>query len=304
MRLSLACLTFVTMILCASAPLHAQPTINEVICFGASFSDNGNGHILSYGIAAAPPYFGGRFSNGPLWVERLAERLGLGTPTEEQAVPAPSEAGGTDYAYAGASTESGYSDSCVRIDGNKICTPNVGLQIELFFEDDRVLDGDELIIIQGGGNDDSPVRAAMNVADHIRTLAAAGGKVFMIPNLFRLRSPAAEGTWSEKARDNFAEHYDIALQIELALVEAELDVTILRLDLLGVSDHILAYPEDYGLTNVTDPACPGCGAGIPGPGAADTVVENPEEYLYWDWIHFAATAHRIFGDAAADLVLE
>ena len=80
----------------------AQRPFDELVVFGDSGSDNGNDHILSGGLVVPSPYFGGRFSNGPLWVERLAERLGLGHPTERNPLPAPSEAGGTNYAYGGA----------------------------------------------------------------------------------------------------------------------------------------------------------------------------------------------------------
>ncbi|MCL4787387.1 MAG: hypothetical protein KJ070_11410 [Verrucomicrobia bacterium] len=92
----------------AIAPQAAgQRLYNEIIVFGHSAADNGNDHLLSGGLVAAPPYFGGRFSNGPLWVEWLAKRLGFGHPIEMNFYPAPSLAGGTCYAYGGADTASG-----------------------------------------------------------------------------------------------------------------------------------------------------------------------------------------------------
>lgn len=64
---------------------------------------------------------------------------------------------------------------------------------------------------------------------------------------------------------------------------------------------MIADPAAFGLTNVTDPACPGYGF-VSEPDAGDTVVPNPEEYIFWDGIHFTAVVHEIFGNAAADLV--
>jgi thermolabile hemolysin len=40
--------------------------------------DDGNGvYKLSDGTFPPPPYFEGRFSNGPVWVEYLSKKLGL-----------------------------------------------------------------------------------------------------------------------------------------------------------------------------------------------------------------------------------
>src|SRR5919108_3147959 len=46
-----------------------------VVMFGDSLSDNGNLLALTGGAVPASPYFAGRFSNGPVWVERLASAL-------------------------------------------------------------------------------------------------------------------------------------------------------------------------------------------------------------------------------------
>ncbi len=50
-----------------------QP-FSRIVVLGDSLSDTGNFHQASGGI---PPYFNGRFSNGRVWVEYLAENLGL-----------------------------------------------------------------------------------------------------------------------------------------------------------------------------------------------------------------------------------
>jgi phospholipase/lecithinase/hemolysin len=67
--------------------------------FGDSLSDVGNVYLGSSGSEPASPYVGGQFSNGPVWVQDLAARLGLPALT-------PSLAGGTDYAFGGATTGS------------------------------------------------------------------------------------------------------------------------------------------------------------------------------------------------------
>src|SRR5690349_25159216 len=80
------------------------PLYSEMVVFGDSLSDTGNVHAASTAQGLIPdpppPYFNGRLSNGPIWVDRLAERLGIASPS-------PSLTGGTNYAYAGAKTSFG-----------------------------------------------------------------------------------------------------------------------------------------------------------------------------------------------------
>src|SRR5690242_20274022 len=55
-------------------------TYSGVQAFGDSLTDNGNLFALTRAIQPvppSPPYFDGRFSNGPVWVEQLMPRLGL-----------------------------------------------------------------------------------------------------------------------------------------------------------------------------------------------------------------------------------
>src|SRR4029453_12923135 len=49
---------------------------SRIIVFGDSLSDTGNFYHLTGGFPPAP-YANGRFSNGPLWIEYLADDLGM-----------------------------------------------------------------------------------------------------------------------------------------------------------------------------------------------------------------------------------
>jgi phospholipase/lecithinase/hemolysin len=128
-RLNTLVLTAAAVLAIGGSTAAARP-FDELIVFGDSWSDNGNARILSEGLAVPPPYFGGRFSNGPLWVERLAERLHLGHPTESSPAPAPSLAGGTNYAFGGAQAGPGFApDVCATVNGVRSWVPNIGPQI-------------------------------------------------------------------------------------------------------------------------------------------------------------------------------
>lgn len=274
-------------------PVSAQAPISEIVVFGDSNVDTGNLFLATGGVVAGPPYAAGRFSNGPVWVEVLAGELGL-------PAPAPSLVGGTNYAWGGAETGSGLSF---------FDTPNVGLQIDLFLADRGGLVGDELIVVAAGGNDliwqepFSPSQAAKKLADQIERLAAAGGRTFLIPNLFAIGdAPLVAGTADADELNTLGAHFNKKLTKELDDLDEGLDITILTLDLASVMGAIRLDPEAFGLTNVSDPACPGCGIGLPDPDAGDTVVPNPDEYLWWDFIHLTRVVHAVMGEVSADFV--
>src|SRR5262249_29275417 len=66
--------------------------------FGDSLSDGGNVFTITGGTV---PYPTGRFSDGPVWIERLAADLGV--PIQ------PSVLSGTNFAFGGAETGLGNS---------------------------------------------------------------------------------------------------------------------------------------------------------------------------------------------------
>lgn len=56
-----------------SSSLFADP-INNIVFLGDSLSDNGNIYqLLLHILPKSPPYFQGRFSNGPTWAERVGQ---------------------------------------------------------------------------------------------------------------------------------------------------------------------------------------------------------------------------------------
>ena len=105
-------------------------------------------------------------------MDYLAGSLGVSTPQ-------PSLAGGLDNAWGGAQTGDGLSF---------MGTPNIGTQISTYLAS-NTLSSTQLITIWGGANDFlnagviDPTIPLNNLAQEITTLANAGGKLFMVPNL-------------------------------------------------------------------------------------------------------------------------
>jgi thermolabile hemolysin len=139
----------------------------QIVSFGDSLSDTGNLFAASGGAAAPAPYYKGHFSNGPIWLESLAGKLGVANPT-------PSIAGGANYAWASAESGTGVSAS--------YGVPNLLTQVNGFTLKNKLTSKD-LVTIWAGGNDflhgqTNPFVPANNIATAITALAKAGGKTW------------------------------------------------------------------------------------------------------------------------------
>lgn len=258
----------------------AQAAPSNVFVFGDSLMDTGN-LFLAAGIPPSPPYFGGRFSNGPLFGEIMAGNLGFALT--------PSILGGNNFSWAGAQTGTGLSSGFI---------PNVQTQINQFLGAfGGLANPNALYIIDGGGNDVLPASAAANVPaaiaaivgnikTEVETLAAAGAKNFVIINVARVGdTPRVQALGAGAVGGaNF-----ISNQINQGLLSALMDIhsnnknlDLDLLDLFALGTAVNANPAAFGFTNGADP----CFNGV-------TVCANPDEYLYWDTFHPTAAVGRI-----------
>lgn len=149
--------------------LVKQSTFTELLIFGDSLSDVGNFYITNKKADPKEPYYEGRFSNGPLWVEVFAEEMKF-PPVK------PSLDGGLNYAYGGARTG----------DGQRAGKPDIGAQInEHLKKTEGKLKRNQLIVICGGSNDflkGNPIETIPNMIEGIERLAKAGGRTFLVSN--------------------------------------------------------------------------------------------------------------------------
>jgi phospholipase/lecithinase/hemolysin len=293
---SVVTLSFVAALI-VSPPVRAV-AFTEIVAFGDSLSDTGNVFTATANtFPASPPYFNGRFSNGPVWLEILAARLGL-------PAPAPSLLGGTNNSFGGAETP--LSGLSVR------GTPNIGVQVATYLAAHPTLAPNQLIAIWGGSNDflhfpvlplPDPAAVVSNLAIEITQLASAGGKSFIVPNLAALgETPYVRQQLAPVFPNIEATVNALALQTNLLLattedaLEASLGIDIIRVDVASMFNDLLLNPSAFGLTNLTDQAKSGP-TGFPG-----AVVPNPNQYVWWDDVHPTATIHRVVGERAADAV--
>jgi outer membrane lipase/esterase len=276
----------------ASFPAAASPYTSMVV-FGDSLSDSGNDALALGGsttqtitgntyIPSAPYAPGTTFSNGPVWASDVASALG---------VPLlPSLAGGTNYAYGGATTGGPGPIPNLLVQANQylttthnVASPNALYVIEGGGNDARAA----LTAIQGGANILQTIQAtaasfAANVGTIVSELKTDGAKHILVwdtPNLGRTPAISAGGP-SASALGSI-----LALDMNIALAAAlHGDVGVSIFDIFGLGTSIAVDPSAFGFTNVTD----ACGA---------VAGANCNKYEYWDGIHPTAAAHTVIADA-------
>jgi phospholipase/lecithinase/hemolysin len=257
-------------------PVHARGEITSIVSFGDSLTDTGN--LFAATGQPPAPYDMGRFSNGPLWVEYLANQLGVAAPTA-------SLLGGSNYAWAGAATGDGLAPSGV---------PNTGLQISTYHASNAP-GATQLFTLWAGANDflgygqTNPSIPVGNIGSEITTLASAGAKLFMVPNLPLLGDLPLTNTLPQSQRDGLNQlsvSFDSVLHSELSQLRQSLGITIYEPDIKTFAENAIANPAQYGFTNVTTSAL------------GDGVLSG-QDYLFWDEIHPTTAGHDLIAGVAA-----
>lgn len=152
----------VFLIFATVAGAHAY---SSILAFGDSLSDNGTyGQYADAAAYTSPSDLYGfqRFSNGPVWVEYLAQDLGVSI---------------RDAAFGGATTSWDNPAANLSYTGLQWQVANLAGPIS----------SDTLVTVWAGGNDmfngRDPATAASNIATAIQSLIALGGRSFIVPNL-------------------------------------------------------------------------------------------------------------------------
>jgi phospholipase/lecithinase/hemolysin len=283
------------------APATAGP-FTAIYAFGDSLSDAGNDFILTGGaIPASPPYFAGHFSNGPTWVEDLSRNLGLGTLR-------PLLAGGTDYAFGGATTGSS-------VPGATVIAPNITQQVDLFsllalghapstglytlwIGSNDVIQALDDVLAKTLSIPDAQAdlaKGAQTAAEALQTLASEGAKTFIVPLVPDIgRAPLANGDATTGALATaLSADYNADLTSDISLYIASDAIAVYFLDTFSLLDAAVADPAAFGYSNVTDPCYTGSVTGS-GPPACAT----PNNYLFWDHEHPSEPGHEMLAATA------
>lgn len=276
-----------------TAPRPAEAQFSRVIAFGDSLTDNGNVLAISTGLGnpiPKPPYFNGRMSNGPVWVETFASILG---------VPL------TDIAVTGSRTDT--SNVGNTIPGVPPGTfPGMQTQVNGFLAaNGGVVDPNALYVLWGGANDylnggqltpDNPVN---NIAGQMISLATAGARNFLVANLPDLGSvPLTSGSPASPGLNLLTAAHNTGLSTALTNFQASRpETTVSLLDVNSLFRQAILNPGAFGFTNVTDNYVTNNG-GIQGLNPTVIGVGDPNNYLFWDELHPTATTHNLIASQA------
>ncbi len=284
-----------------SLPLLANAgPFSNLYVFGDSLSDTGN--LLGTGntrpFPFAGPYLGDRFSNGPLWVEHLAQGLGL----SPQAA-APFIYGGNNFAFAGAQTGVFPAPPADQIPGilaqvGGIWAPSLA----------GPADANALFVVVAGGNDmrdarslfssnsatdiagrqQAAINAFTNLANTLGLLASLGAKNVLVATLPDLGiTPEAALTGVQAASTDATNRFN-ALIPQLVGVGAGFGLNMNLLDIYGLTSAIQANPAAYGITDISNPCF----------GFVFSAGNSCAQSAFSDILHPSALVHALIGREA------
>ncbi len=257
-------------------------TFSSINMFGDSLSDPGNIYNLTGGAFPPAPYYDqGRFSNGDIWTDYLAEDLGLnpGSPSSQW----------VNYAFGGATT--GTENISYMFNPALTGLPGVQTQVGLFAQQHQSADPNGLYIIWAGGNDytyggsDDTEAVVKNLSLTIESLYSIGARNFLIGNLPDL-SKTPLGSSNPGDLQQTVEDHNALLKAEIKGLNKDLfNSNIALFDVNNLFKDVIKKPSKYGLENVSD-------------GCLLVGCTNPDEYLFWDNFHPTTAGHKIIADAA------
>ncbi|BAY79092.1 GDSL family lipase (plasmid) [Nostoc linckia NIES-25] len=290
MQKQLLITTFFLLSLMFPLKVSAQ-NYDDIYVFGDSLSDTGNVFNATNGvIPPSPTYFNGRFSNGPVWVEYLASKLGLTFNPKN------------NFAFGGATT--GLENLGLSF------LPGLKQQINEFTTLNKSADRDALYIIWAGTNDyleyffnetPNPTESVANLSAAITSLAAVGAEDILVVNLPDLgKFPVTGGniqTASILSSFTNAHNSNLAATINSLNQQLSPEANIIPFDVNSLFNRIIAEPDEFGFTNVTD-SCVGELSVVPIEVPVKPVVCEPDKFLFWDEIHSTTATNQLIGEFA------
>lgn len=275
----------------ATAGTASAQNYGRIVTFGDSLSDNGNLYAATGNTnPTSPPYYQGRFSNGPVWVELLGWT---------QARVGGALTGSYNSAYGGSRTD------------NAVPFPTgMRAQITNYLGAGGTFDGDDLVTIWGGANNifqglptaavqadpfgyiaGVSVAAAADMGFMINQVSDAGAGTILVANLPNLATtPQFAGGPAQNLAGHATSAFNNALFAQVsAQAAANPNSNIIFMDVNRAFNVLLGAPGRFGFSNVSQ----SCLVGI-------VVCATPDTYVFWDGVHPTAAGHRLVASVATD----
>jgi phospholipase/lecithinase/hemolysin len=283
----------------SAAPLH------NIVVFGDSLSDNGNLYeFMKHQLPQSPPYYQGRFSNGPVWVEHLSASYFPNSP----------DAHLLDFAVGGSGVSEDDEDDVLF---------TLRKQVNTYFLTHDKANADDLYVLWIGANnylalpeeaDKAVAEVNVGITHSIQRLIDKGAQHILLINLPDLgRTPAAiEFDAADVMAYLSTQHNEELYRSFNELKEKNSNIEWLYFDLGTMFKDVVNHPENYGFTNVTNT----CSNSIVDDESKKSLLKmvarvTPkisddacEGYLFFDLVHPTGLAHRLIAEKVRDMLDE
>ncbi len=272
---------------CFTSLAYAVP-VSTLVVFGDSLSDTGNSYSLSDYRLPAAPYYKGRFSNGPIWIDTLRALL-----IAKTSKPLPL----LNYAFGGAGVLK-MKDASFRL----------SQEIDSYLLSHTAVPPDHLLIIWIGANDylmspeatKEEVHAVVNtIADNVTRLVVHGAQHILIVSLPDLGvTPYARDLEWETELTQLTQYHNQLLQhkfVQMQIDHPNLDW--IYVDTARIFLDITSESQRYGVTNTREPC-------LSQAKSEQGVATQCNHYVFFDAIHPTALIQQLIAKKMVQTVLE
>lgn len=274
--------------------------LHNVVIFGDSLSDNGNLYeYMHHSLPQSPPYFEGRFTNGPVWAERLVQ----GYFTHDSARHLH------DYAFGGAGVLTDANDD------DELFTLKREVDTYLLAHNNKIDPNNMYFVWIGGNNylgvpddiDAAVTDVVQGIQKDLERLVQKGAKNITIMNLPDLgKTPLAkEIEAEEKLTTISATHNTQLFAMYEELRNKYPDAHWFFFDAGQIFTDIFAHPSAYGFNKLTGT----CYDALEKPSSPQSVLkmaasvhvkkndiqatDNCKGYVFFDLLHPTQQVHQL-----------
>lgn len=276
--------------------------VNKVVVFGDSLSDNGNlFHYMKEQLPMSPPYYEGRFSNGPVWIELLVNSSFAHDKKSHL----------LDYAFGGA----GVSE-----DPDNLFSLHKQVDSYLLTHNDKA-ESDSLFAVWIGSNnylalpeDEANTVKEVNdgISKELQRLVDHGAKYILVANLPDLgHVPAAKDFDEPELLSRLSKAHNEELERHMGDLKVKNpSIEWVFFDVYTEVNDMMNYPGSFGFTNVTD-TCYEAAAQEPSHKMALRIAAAVQSkytanacdgYLFFDPVHPSIIAHKIMAKRTREML--